>query len=149
MRGGVHAKNERITNKKIYAMKKHLIWQYEKTHDFIQFLIYTKMCYKNFIRRRNCNLKILVCNHVFLCMLLLLFLPASGSVWRSKHPSNCLLLECILLVVFQGGSDTGDPHSPAHQPFNVRKQIASFIILLQKIPIWIHSPSHFTLVLVL
>lgn len=111
----------------------------EKTHDFIQFLIYTNMCFNKFIRRRNCNLKILVCNHVFLCMLLLLFLPGSGSVWRNKHPSNCLLLECILLVVFQGGSDTGDPHSPAHQPLNFRKQIASFIILLLEIPIWIHS----------
>jgi hypothetical protein len=28
----------------------------EKTHDFIQFLIYTKKCFNKFIRRRNCNL---------------------------------------------------------------------------------------------
>jgi hypothetical protein len=83
-------------------------------------------------------------------MLLLLFLPGLGSVWRSKHPSNCLLLECILLVVFQGGSDTGDPHLPAHQPLNFRKQIASFYHFASEDPnLDSLLPSHFTLVLVL
>jgi hypothetical protein len=55
-----------------------------------------------------------------------------------------------LLVVFQGGSDTGDPHLPAHQPLNFRKQIASFYHFASEDPnLDSLLPSHFTLVLVL
>jgi hypothetical protein len=50
-----------------------------------------------------------------------------------------------LLVVFQGGSDTGDPYSPAHQPFKCQRTNCIFYHFASEDPnLDSLLPSHFT-----